>query len=102
MTEKVVIITQIWYGAKYYFIGTSNTWFLITIPNLNTFTTFFSAISQQTFKVYVQIPQIVKYGTEPNSVLRTSAAYMVLDQGSKYEENSSSHHGGMCEDGQMD
>ena len=27
---------------------------------------------------------------------------MVPDHGTKYEDNSSCHHGGMCEDGQMD
>ena len=27
---------------------------------------------------------------------------MILDHGTKYEENLSNHYGGMCEDGQMD
>ena len=42
------------------------------------------------------MPYLLKFGTEPNSVLCVSAAHL----GTKYEENQSIHHGGMCEDGQ--
>ena len=58
MYEKVTIITQIWHRAKCYFPGMSNTWYLVTLPNIITIITFFSEISQQTLqtlKIYKKI-----------------------------------------------
>ena len=45
MYDKVAIITLIWRRAKYYFTCISNVWYLIIVPNMNKFTTFFSVIS---------------------------------------------------------
>ena len=60
------------------FTRMSNTWYLITVQNLNKITTFISEIVQQTLKP------------------------TVTDHGTPYEANPSSHYGGMCEDGYPD
>ena len=52
MYDKMAINTQIWHKAKYYFVGMSNAWYLITVPNMNKITTFLSNILQQTLKMY--------------------------------------------------
>ena len=55
--------------------------------------TFFSEIPQQTLKIYEQ--KCDNY-SKPNSILHASV--VVPDDGTQYEQNPSSHHGGMCED----
>ena len=56
MYEKVAIITKIWHRYRCYFTSMSNnTWYLIAVPNMNKITTFFSELSQQTFKLYENI-----------------------------------------------
>ena len=62
MYEKVAIITQIWHSAKYNFTSISNTWYLITVPNMNKITTFFSKISQQMLKIYEKRPKLLTFG----------------------------------------
>ena len=60
MYEKVAIITQIWHSAKYNFTSISNTWYLITVPNMNKITTFFSDKSQQKLKTYEKVAIITR------------------------------------------
>ena len=50
MYEHAAIITQICHEAKCCFTSMNNAWYLITIPNMNNITTFFSEISQQRLK----------------------------------------------------
>ena len=92
MYEKVAIISQIWNKAKYYFTSISNTWYLITVANMNNTTTLFSEISQQTLKIYEKIKIIIQNWD--------SQILFYVHHGTKYEKNPSSHHEGMCEDGQ--
>ena len=44
-------ITHIWHRVKCYFTNMRNAWYLITVPNMNNITTFFSDISQQTLNI---------------------------------------------------
>ena len=62
MYEQVAIITEIWHRARCYFTSMSNRWYmyLITVPNLNKITTFFSDISQQTLKIYEKMAIITQ------------------------------------------
>ena len=46
---------------------------------------------------FMKKTQLFKFSTEPNYILHASVAH-----GIQYEENLSSHHGGMYEDGQAD
>ena len=48
--KNICIITQIWLRATCYFTCISNTWYLLTVPSMNTTNPFFSEISQQIHK----------------------------------------------------
>ena len=64
--------------------------YMIPVSNMNKITTFFSEISQQTLNIYFFKWPLLKVGTELNSSWHVSVAH-----GTQYEENPSSHHGGM-------
>ena len=48
--KNIDIITEIGHRATCYFTHISNTWYLLTVPNMNTTNPFFSEISQQIHK----------------------------------------------------
>ena len=52
---KNAIITTICHRTKWYFTCISNTWYLISVPNMNEINAFFFAISQQTSKMYEKV-----------------------------------------------
>ena len=58
--KYIAIITQIWHWVKCYFICISNTWYLITVRNMNKNNLFFSEISQQTDKLYEKVAIITQ------------------------------------------
>ena len=93
MYDKVAIITQIWHRAKSYLASMSNTWYLITVSNINRITTFFSETPQQTHTKYEKKRQILFYMNQRR---------MVPDYSTQYGENLSSYHGRMCEEGPTD
>ena len=63
------------------------------------FETFFFEISQQTLKLYFKIAIRTKILHRAKILGYVHQRPMVLDHGNQYEENPSSHHGGMHEDG---
>ena len=95
MYEKVAIITQIWHRAKCNFTDISNAWDQITVPNMNKITTLISEISQQTLKISEKILIITQI------LFYMHQKAMVPDHDTQYEENPSTHHGGMHEDGHL-
>ena len=48
----------------------SNTWYLITVPNMNKINPFFFEVSQQIHKLSENWPQLLKFGKEPNAILQ--------------------------------
>ena len=58
--KNIAIITQIWHEAKYCFTCISNTWYLITVQNMNKSNVFFSEISQQAHKIYEKVAIITQ------------------------------------------
>ena len=96
MYENVAIITQIWHRAKCNF--TNNAWYLITRLILNKITTFFAKISQQPLKIYEQNSHNYSNLAESQILFYKNQWPMVSDHGTQYEENQSSHHGGICEE----
>ena len=58
--KNIAIITQIWHRAQCYFTYISNTWYLITVPNMNKINPFFSEISQQIHKMYEKLATITQ------------------------------------------
>ena len=71
--KNIAINTQISHRAKLYYTFISNTWHLITVPNMNKINPFFWERSQQTLKIYEKIAIITQFSTEPNSILHASA-----------------------------
>ena len=57
---NIALITQICHGAKCNFTCISNTWYLITVPNVNQIIPFFSEIAQQIHKVYEKVAIITQ------------------------------------------
>ena len=57
---NIAIITHIWHRGKCYFTYISNTWYLITVPNMNLMNPFFSEISQQIDKMYDKLATITQ------------------------------------------
>ena len=53
--KNITIIIQIWRRAKCYFTCVSNTWYLISIPNMNKINVFFFELSQQIHKMYEKV-----------------------------------------------
>ena len=53
MYEKLAIIMGVWHQTKCNYTGMSNTWYLVTVPNMNK-TTFYP-VSQQTLKMSEKI-----------------------------------------------
>ena len=45
-----------WHRAKRYFTEMNNAWYLITVPNMNKITTFYSEIAQKPLKLYEKMP----------------------------------------------
>ena len=88
--------------AKYYFIGISNMWYLITIPNLNIITLFFFEISQQTLKMYFLNGHNYIHFAQNQILFYVHQRPIVPDHSTQYEETPYSLHGGMCKDGQAD
>ena len=54
--KNIGVITQIWHTAKLYFICSGNTWYLISVPNINKINLLFSEISQKIHKMYEKWP----------------------------------------------
>ena len=86
-----------WHRAKCYITSISNAWYLIPVPNMNKIIAFVSGISDRHLKAMTKWPQLLKCGTEPNSI-----AYAFVAHGIQYQGNLSCHLGGMCKDGQTD
>ena len=102
MYEQVAIITHIWHRDKYYFTSMSNTWYLITVPNMNNITTFFPKISQQRVKSYEKITIMTQIWHRVKFYFTCISGPWYLIMVPQYEENPSSNHGGMCEDNIQD
>ena len=80
--KNIVIFTQIWNRAKYYFTCITNTWYLITIRNMNKINPFFSAISQQMHKMYNKVAIITQIWYRPicNFTGMSNAWYLITVQ----------------------
>ena len=50
--KYIGIITQIWHRGKKYFTCSGNTWYLLTVPNINKINPFFSDITTNTQHVW--------------------------------------------------
>ena len=64
---------------------------------MNKITKFVSEISQQTLKIYLKNTIITKTWQRAKIILYVHQQPMVADHGTQYEENPSSHHGGIHE-----
>ena len=60
MYEKVSIITSLWNRATYYFTSMSNAWYLITVPNTDKITKFFSLRYITTVKNFENMSIIIQ------------------------------------------
>ena len=80
-----MIITQICRKAKCYFTSISNTWYLITAPNINEINIFFSEISQQIHKMYEKLTIITQI-IQSQIIFHKHKQCMVPDNWSIYEE----------------
>ena len=78
----------------------SNAWYLIIVPNMNKITTFFSAISQQTLKIYEEIAIITQiwHTVKFYFMWISSLLYLIMIPNMK-TIHPAIWHGGMHEDG---
>ena len=58
--DKIGIRTIFLHGAKLYFTRVGNTWYLITVTNINKINVFFSEIPQQIDKMYEKVSIITQ------------------------------------------
>ena len=72
---NVAIITHIWYRAKCHFTSISNTWYLITVLNMNKINPFFSETSQWKHKLYGNVAIITQIWHKPNTILQAWAMH---------------------------
>ena len=70
--QKVSIITQIWHWAECYLTKISNPLYLISVPNMDTITAFFTEMSQHSTIINI-LPKLLKIGIEPHYILLASA-----------------------------
>ena len=81
--------------AKCYFTSMSNASCLITVPNMKKISPHSSLRYYNTLKMYLKnCHNYSNLAQNPNSILHASVT--------QYEENASSHHGGMYKNGQTD
>ena len=69
---------------------------------MNIITTFISAISQQTIKIYEKNCHNYSNLAQSQILLYIHQRVMLPDHDTQYEENQSSHHGGVHEHGHPD
>ena len=98
---NIAIITQIWHGAKCHFACNSNTWYLITVPDMNKIITFFSEISQQTLKICEKIAIITQMWHRAKFYFMciSSPCHLIMVPNIKKIHR---HHGGICKEGLTD
>ena len=76
MYENMPIITQIWHRAKCYFASMSNASYQINCTKSEKKNSPHSSLRYHTTQnVWKKLPQLLQFGTEPNSILHASAAH---------------------------
>ena len=101
--KNIAIITDVWHGAKWYSTCIRNSWYLVTVSNLNKISPFFSDILAQIHKMYEKVTIITQmwyrgkcYFTSMSNMWyliivpnMSKITPIVLDCCTKYEQNQS-------------
>ena len=76
--KTIAIITQICHRSKWYFTCTSNTLYLITVPNMNKINSCFSEISHQIHKMYEKVTIITQIWHRARYCISMSNAWYLI------------------------
>ena len=102
--KNIGITSRIWHRVKWYFTCISNKWYLITVPNINKITTFFSETSQQRLENYEKIAIITQIWHRPKFYFTCISGpwYLIMVPNMKKIYQAIMEHGGVCKNRRTD